>query len=209
VSTVSEKNKAKHPQFAPRKTTDVADCDRAKIRGRENAKTFEAKAIRSKITRSFISVPMDFSRRAKMKAAISVCVLCLAGVCGAQTQPALCPRHIETPVYPQIARMAQLSGKILLAVTIDADGKVQDARVASSETSETFVKLVGSSAINNVRHWTFAKPPTAPYTETLVYDYQIDRRTSGGGTTVSFDLPERVTILSDLPILSTTQSKKH
>jgi TonB family protein len=136
---------------------------------------------------------------------IFVCC-CLAGTCAAQTQPDLCPRHIETPVYPQIARTAHLAGEIVLAVTIDTDGRVPDAKVANNEK---FVKLLGNSALDNIRHWTFDKPLTAPYTEAMIYDYELDSRLSGGGTTVSFDLPGRVTILSDLPIINTTQSTRH
>ncbi|MGB7669234.1 MAG: energy transducer TonB, partial [Candidatus Acidiferrales bacterium] len=99
----------------------------------------------------------------------SFLLFCLAGTCAAQVQPALCPRHIETPFYPQIALMAHVTGKVIVAVTIAADGKISDAKVINHDN---FVKLLGANAVENIRHWTFVRPPTAPYTEAVTYDYE-------------------------------------
>jgi hypothetical protein len=42
-----------------------------------------------------------------------------------------------------------------------------------------------------------AKPPLAPYKQTIVYDYEIDESVPlDGPTQVTFDLPERVTIVA-------------
>jgi outer membrane biosynthesis protein TonB len=51
-------------------------------------------------------------------------LLLVATVSSAQTQPAICPRHIETPEYPPLARVTRLMGEVVLSVTIDADGMV-------------------------------------------------------------------------------------
>jgi len=122
---------------------------------------------------------------------------CLATVCFGQNQDALCPRHIETPTYPAIARTAHVSGKITLTVTIDADGTVK--HVEATPDNPDF-DVLQKSAIENMKHWTFAKPQSAPYTQVIVYDYEIDEKLSQAGgtavTKVSFDLPDRVTILT-------------
>lgn len=142
-----------------------------------------------------------------MKIATGVFLLfCVAGVCSAQTQPALCPRHIETPFYPQIAKMAHVMGKVIVAVTIDADGRVSDAKVINHDN---FVKLLSANAVENIRHWTFVRPPTAPYTEAVTYDYEMPPSLKMQEIQVSYDLPDLVRILAGPPMLETTRSTKH
>lgn len=132
-------------------------------------------------------------------------LFCVAGVCGAQTQPGLCPRHIETPFYPPIAKMAHVTGKVIVAVTLNADGKVSHAKVTNHDN---FVKLLGANAVENIRHWTFVPPPTAPYTETVTYDYEMPPSLKMQEIRVSYDLPDLVRILAGPPLLETTQPTK-
>jgi TonB family protein len=111
---------------------------------------------------------------------------------------------MEPPFYPLIAMMAHESGKVILEVTINADGTVKDARIANKDPNS--VKLLGGNSIHNIRKWTFAKPATAPYVETITYDYRLDTRESH----VVFDLPDLVTIWGPGPVQTmTTTSKKH
>jgi TonB family protein len=136
--------------------------------------------------------------------------LFLAGVCFGQTQEVLCPRHIETPSYPPLARTAHITGEVILAVTIGSDGNVTDAKV-TTDTKSNAVLLPG--AIDNIRHWTFAKPPTAPYTQTIVYDFEFDGSLPGDDghhpiTKVTFDLPDRVTISANLRFIDADGASK-
>jgi hypothetical protein len=53
-----------------------------------------------------------------------VFMLCMFAVpCLGQTQPAICPKHIESPTYPQLARATRIMGEVRLSVTVDAEGK--------------------------------------------------------------------------------------
>jgi TonB family protein len=127
------------------------------------------------------------------------------------------PQHIETPEYPPLGRTAQLMGNVTLVVTIDEHGHVQNAEAAADSSVHQAHPLLQKYAIENVRHWTFEKPPSAPYSETIVYDFEFDaslpdrgRPTKSRGhcytpslSKVTFDLPERVTILTNLEILNT------
>lgn len=122
-----------------------------------------------------------------LRGAFGVAVLSMAGTCLAQSSPALYPRHIESPVYPQIAHTAHITGTVVLRVTVAADGSVAVVVVESKPN-----KILDRSATENVRHWTFAKPPTAPYVETITYVYEIDPSLREGDQRVSFDLPDRV-----------------
>ena len=120
-------------------------------------------------------------------------LLWLAASCFGQGQTPLCPRHIEPPGYPRIARVAHVTGKLVLSVTIDADGHVADAELTNESR---LTGLLKKGALSNMRRWTFTKPPSAPYKETIVYDYEIDDSLplDDPNTYVKFDLPDRVTI---------------
>jgi len=137
-----------------------------------------------------------------MKKKLACAFLSLFGTaaCFAQAPPALCPKHIETPSYPPIGRTAHITGKVILALTIDSDGNVTDARVTNDSKS---IAVLEPGAIANVRHWAFAKPPAAPYLQTIVYDYEFDESLPGDDGNrsiikVNFDLPDRVTISTNV-----------
>lgn len=145
-----------------------------------------------------------------------VFLLCMFAVpCLAQTQPAICPKHIESPTYPQLARQTRLMGEVTLSVTVDADGKVQHVTTLPGDAKRPAHKLLRDSAVENMQHWTFSKPPTAPYTEVIVYDYENDPSlpTSGGPkglpvlTKVVFDLPDHVRISMNDGFIETNKSK--
>lgn len=133
-------------------------------------------------------------------------LVCLTGTCFGQSGEPLCPRHIETPTYPTIAHWANETGKVTLTLTIDADGKVKDAEAVTTDSNVSGSKLLEPGTVANIRRWTFANPPLAPYKQTIVYDYEIDRSLPLDGlTTVIFDLPERVTIVTSGRSLQTTK----
>jgi TonB family protein len=134
--------------------------------------------------------------------------LSLASSCVAQTTPErLCPKHVEPPTYPSIARTAHITGKVILELTLDADGKVKEVKVVNE--NDKWVGLLKLTAIDNVRLWTFAKPPRAAFTQTVVYDFELDDSLPGEGgpsslpaiTKVTFDLPDRVTISANVPFI--------
>lgn len=135
--------------------------------------------------------------------------------CLGQTQHAVCPTHIESPTYPPLARQALLTGEVVLSVTVDADGKVQHVTVLPGDTKRQAHKLLRDSAVENMQNWAFSKPPTAPYTEVIVYDYETDPSLppSGGPKRlpvlikVIFDLPGRVRISMNEPFIETNESK--
>jgi TonB family protein len=118
-------------------------------------------------------------------------VFCWLGTSFAQEEQAVCPKHIEAPVYPQVALSAHVTGTVTLTLTIDMDGKVKDVR------ANTDAPLLKRNTVDNIRKWIFSKPPSAPYTHKIVYTYQIDESRRIRGTNVSFDLPDHVTILTE------------
>lgn len=149
------------------------------------------------------------------KRTVASLLLVVATTCFAQTQPAICPKHIETPEYPLLARQTRQMGEVVLLVTIDADGKIQHVMAILDKPNQQVYPLLQNAAVENMQHWTFAKPPFAPYTEVVVYDYEDDSSLppSGGPkalpiiTRVVFDLPDHVRILTNVPMMETDKSK--
>jgi hypothetical protein len=138
-------------------------------------------------------------------AAATLIVLFWTAACVAQANQPLCPKHIETPSYPAIAQTAHVSGIVTLTLTIDAEGNVEDAKAISNVSPPRYARLLELPAITNVRHWTFVKPPSAPYEETIVYEYQFDD-SEHRGITDSFDLPDHVTIFAQPMLVEPDQT---
>jgi len=94
--------------------------------------------------------------------------------------------------------------------------KVQHVVVLPGNENRQTPKLLTDSAVANIQHWTFSKPPMAPYIEVIVYDYEDDPSLppSGGPkrlpalTKVVFDLPDHVRISMNTPIVEPGESKE-
>ena len=54
-----------------------------------------------------------------------------------------------SPVYPEIARRMKVSGEVKLEVTVDADGKVKEAKAVNGN------HILGEAAEDAVRKWKF------------------------------------------------------
>jgi TonB family protein len=150
-----------------------------------------------------------------MKRGILGCLLIsLVAGCSVDKQRHIYPKHIEAPDYPLPARTANIIGKITLAVTIDADGNVKNVEATTDNPVQRAHPLLQGYAVENMKHWTFVKPPYSPFTQTIVYDYEFDPALSPEGgpsslpeiTKVNFDLPDRVAILANQRIIDVSQS---
>jgi len=61
-------------------------------------------------------------------------------------------RHTPPPRYPTVARERGLEGVVLLSVLVRPDGRVEEARVASSSGTS----VLDDAALAAVRTWVFA-----------------------------------------------------
>jgi hypothetical protein len=93
-------------------------------------------------------------------------------------------------------------GKVKLVMTIDGDGNVKSAEATRDNSSH---KLLVESAIQNVKKWTFSRPSHAPFTQTILYDYEINETLPGtygySIEKVYFDLPDMVKIVSNAQLV--------
>ena len=123
------------------------------------------------------------------------------------------PKHMETPTYPPPAAAARVQGRIVLNVTLDAEGKVTKVEIPE-EVAHSTQPILQDSAIDSMKHWTFEKPPSAPVTQVIIYEYKMDPSLppmsdhQGPITKVLIDLPNQVTILHNEAVADPAQSKK-
>jgi TonB family protein len=84
-------------------------------------------------------------------------VLCTGAAFAAPTQRAIVSR--VSPAYPELARRMHVSGKVVLLVTIQADGKVSATKVESGHA------LLAPAAQDAVSRWRFVPAPEASESE--------------------------------------------
>ncbi len=88
--------------------------------------------------------------------------LVLYALCAGATFAAPTPRAIVSrvsPAYPELARRMHVSGKVVLLVTIQPDGKVSATKVESGHA------LLAPAAQDAVSRWRFVPAPEASESE--------------------------------------------
>jgi len=120
--------------------------------------------------------------------------LILANSAFGQGGESVCVKHIEVPEFGPLARAARLEGKVTVSLTIDADGKVIEAKGTGAP------RVLCTQSEKNIRLWTFTKPTSAPSVQTIVYEYVLEGPPSEHYYShATFDLPDHVTISSRIP----------
>ncbi len=92
----------------------------------------------------------------------------IAAVRGGIRGPSGAPRKIGdvAPIYPAAARQANVSGMVILQLTVNAGGSVTDARVLRS------IPLLDAAAIEAAKQWQFEpRPGAAPLTLTVTVPF--------------------------------------
>ena len=106
-------------------------------------------------------------------------------------------RKFVSPDYPNVARLAQVSGDVHLAVKLADDGRVEAVDV------RTGPPILASYARKNVLTWQFTCPQKRQEIE-VVYRYYLRRPKVYGQVvpSVSLESPTEVVITSNLPLPS-------
>ncbi len=107
-----------------------------------------------------------------------------------QKAPTVCVRHIESPGYPQVARLAHISGAVEVKVLISPDGKVTSATAVSGPP------VLGQYAAENLKNWVFDEGDERRLD--IVFRFRLERPAVDYAPPprVSFDLPNSVEITS-------------
>lgn len=131
-------------------------------------------------------------------------VFALSSFSFGQAQVEVCPKHIEAPTYPAIARTARVQAAVLVRVSIGANGTVSDAQVVNSKSSPP---LLWKGSLENAKTWTFSEPPHAPYQLTITYEYRIDSGVPSDATRVALDLPTHISIMGGPFVFNSSVSR--
>jgi TonB family protein len=108
-----------------------------------------------------------------------------------QTQPRM-PIHVESLVYPPIARQAHMVGDASLIAHIGSDGSVSIPILKSGHPM--FLR----AAEDNLKKWKFQSGEEQEIEITYHFKFG-EHPASSGQTECAFDLPDSVTITSDPP----------
>jgi TonB family protein len=108
-----------------------------------------------------------------------------------QTQPRF-PIHVESLVYPQIARAARIQGNAVLIAQIGSDGRVP------SPIRKSGHPMLLQAAEDNLKKWKFQ---AGEFQEMeITYHFKLSEQPSDSAQTeCAFDLPDSVTIFAHVP----------
>ena len=109
-----------------------------------------------------MAIPLRSSRLFLLAGSVALCVGTASAV--SNVHRAVVSR--VAPVYPELARRMHVGGKVVLLVTIQADGTVSATKVESGHA------LLVQAAQEAVTHWRFAPNPETSESEIEV-DFNI------------------------------------
>jgi TonB family protein len=105
-----------------------------------------------------LAIPLRSSRPLLLAGCLAgSLVLCAGAALAAPTPRAIVSR--VSPAYPELARRMHVSGKVVLLVSIQADGKVSATKVESGHA------LLAPAAQDAVSRWRFVPGPEASESE--------------------------------------------
>jgi hypothetical protein len=102
----------------------------------------------------------------------------------------VCAKHVESPQYPQLARLAQISGDVVVKVSISTEGTVAGADGISGPS------LLRDYAAQNLKKWVFDRGPERVLEIQFNFKLQNPPTKYAPPPVVTFDLPDHVEILS-------------
>lgn len=104
----------------------------------------------------------------------------------------ICVLHLESPQYGSLARQTRTEGDVLIQFRVDADGKISSVRVLSGPS------LLAKEAERNIKTWLFNQ--TDQQDHQIVYEFRLEKPEIyyDPQARVSFDLPRRVRVTSNL-----------
>lgn len=118
----------------------------------------------------------------------------------------LCVHDLTVPGYPNLAKMAQIEGRVTVSIEIAADGKVISAKATGGH--EVLLRATERS----VREWSFWPPAGVkefPVRHSITYIYRIVGKPvlEPPPPTVLFHLPDTVEITAQPPELQPNRSR--
>jgi hypothetical protein len=102
----------------------------------------------------------------------------------------VCVKHIESPQYPLMARLAQISGDVVVKVSITPEGTVAEADGISGPS------LLRDYAAQNLKKWVFDRGQERVLEIQFKFKLQNPPTNYAPPPVVTLDLPNHVEIIS-------------
>ncbi|HXH50556.1 MAG TPA: energy transducer TonB [Terriglobia bacterium] len=114
---------------------------------------------------------------------------------GSGSHCAIGVRKLTMPDYPNVARLAQISGDVHLMASITSDGHVEAVNVVDR------APILAKYARRNLLSWAFTCQPNGRKLQ-VVYHYRLQGRKIYGIVvpTVSLETPNEILIVSNPPL---------
>jgi len=100
------------------------------------------------------------------------------------------PIHVESLRYPPLARQARINGIVILVAHIGPYGSVSVPKIGPGHP------ILVQAAEDNLKKWKFQSGESLEIE--ITYHFKLSEQTSGYETDCAFDLPNSVTISTDL-----------
>jgi hypothetical protein len=107
--------------------------------------------------------------------------------------------HAESLDYPRLLLLAQIQGEVTVHAEVEADGRVRSALFISG------LRPLADAAIDNVLAWRF-EPGEKEYVDVSYRFVLMEPKVLDPHTTCKFDLPNTVTVISNLPVPETSST---
>jgi TonB family protein len=103
--------------------------------------------------------------------------------------------HVESIGYPDLARQTAIQGSVDVEIIISSDGGVSSASVISGHP------LLKEAAEKNIRRWKFDSSSADHRPLTVTYEFRLEppKTYYRPESRNIFELPTRVTVISNLP----------
>jgi len=126
----------------------------------------------------------------------------------AQSPAVVAPKHLELPSrYESVARSARLQGTVSVRLKISGDGDVIAAEPRSTDVLLREHPILQAKTVELTRRWKFtcsncSKDGEYQYSVTFIYKLE-GKEASYNDTQIAVDLPDRVTITANPPVMNT------
>ncbi len=119
------------------------------------------------------------------------CVALIGGGLIAQ-QPDEIPlvAHADVPVYPRLAQLARIEGKVKVTFTVKG-GEVSTTELQSGHP------LLATATITNIKSWRFGSGVNGSFTTEFEYRIKVDEGTTNQNPRIEMQLPTFVRITAE------------
>jgi TonB family protein len=101
--------------------------------------------------------------------------------------------HADVPLYPQMARIAHITGTVQVEVTI------KNGVMANTEVKSSAPPMLVNATLENLKTWKFTPDANATFRITYIYEVEKEGTASPGNPRIEMQLPNLIKITAQPP----------